>query len=438
MNNKPKTRRQTAQKNRATSRKSTTPKTRSTPPRKSTATGTRRTAPRTRSTSAASSKRQPSLWLRFWAVVLALVIMASAVLIVFEFCTPFKPSNGFKKAPDEIVGVDDIEGAGAGTDEIDGSFIVQNPTAEKGVSVTSKKIARAAYAENGIEETAESAVLVTLTVTPENADLKSTAFTARWKNAESEWAMGKDVSDYIEVKKYPTNQTQETLRQATISLKQPFGEVIEVQASVTDLTDKTVGTVITCNYIKRAEVSAWLYNYDSSQSEPVYTVALENTSNRYIAKPRMTYGIGTVTPVVASKVYMELDGGIVGLMKQAAYDLDHDQGFEPSLKAVDLGNAGSYSYFTGSGLHFRFWGDDITTTGEKELYRKYLVQALSKSTSSHFTIKIEVMFTYGEYSEVKSVYVPQSCEQYNALRFDYSGIIKSTDNVTADMPNVEF
>ena len=412
-------------------------KPRSTTQRRTSATGTRRTAPQTRA-SAAVSKRQPSLWLRFWAVILALVIMVSAVLIVFELCTPFKPSNGFKKAPDEIVGVDDVEGAGTGADEIDGSFIVQNTTAEKGISVTSKKIARAAYAENGIEETAESAVLVTLTVTPENADLKSTAFIPRWKNAESEWATGKDVSEYIEVKKFPTNQTQETLRQATISLKQPFGEVIEVQASVTDLTDKTVSSVITCNYIKRAEVSAWLYNYDSAQRDPLYTVELEHSTNRYIAKPTITYGIGTVTPTVENKVYMELDWGVVGLMKQAAYDLDHDQAFEPSLNAVDLGNAGSYSFFTGSGLYSRFWGEDITTSEQKETYRKYLVQALSKSTSSHFTIKIEVTFTYNEYSEVKSVYVPQSCEQYNALRFDYSRIIKSTDNVTVDTPNVDF
>jgi len=411
--------------------------------RRTTATGTRRTAPRTRSKSAAASKRQPSLWLRFWAVMLALVIMASAVLIVFEFCTPFKPSNGFKKAPDEIVGVDDIEGAGAGTDEIDGSFIVQNPTAEKGVSVTSKKIARAAYAENGIEETAESAVLVTLTVTPENADLKSTAFTARWKNAESEWATGKDVSDYIEVKKYPTNQTQETLRQATISLKQPFGEVIEVQASVTDLTDKTVGTVITCNYIKRIEeVALAMTNGDKPAGTPFdgyIHFSNNNGATPYNLSANCTFGVGTVTPTITKSARIELSEEVINGMKQAAYDLDHDQAFEPSLKAINFYKYGdNLQWRTSVSAYTLFWGDNVTTDEEKETYRKYLVQALSKCTGSCYDVVAEITATYGTFTEEKTVNLPRNTESYSALRIDYSGIIKSTDNVTADTPNVDF
>jgi len=321
---------------------------------------------------------------------------------------------------------------------------VQNPTAEKGVSVTSKKIARAAYAENGIEETAESAVLVTLTVTPENADLKSTAFTPRWKNAASEWATGKEVSDYIEVKKYPTNQTQETLRQATISLKQPFGEVIEVQASVTDLTDKTVGTVITCNYIKRIEETVLtMTNGDEPAGTPFDGYI--HFSNGHGATPynlsvACTFGVGTVTPTITKTARIELSPEVVNGMKQAAYDLDHDQAFEPSLKAINK----FYKY--GDNLQWRtsvsaytlFWGDDVTTDEEKEIYRKYLVQALSKCTGSCYDVVAEITATYGTFTEEKTVNLPRNTESYSTLRIDYSGIIKSTDNVTADTPNIEF
>ncbi len=232
MNNKPKTRRSAAQKNRATTRKSTTSKPRSTTQRRTTATGTRRTAPRTRSATAAASKRQPSLWLRFWAVILALVIMAGAALSIMEWATPKdwkgRPSLWWKEEQTQPETPTNISG---------GTHV--NVTEENGIGLKSAAIAEEDYAANGVSAQAESAYTLTAEVTPSAATYKELIWTTAW-NASDGWAAGKEVSDYVTV-----TPSDDTLS-ATVACAAPFA--VQIQITVTYKHNSNVNATCTVDY----------------------------------------------------------------------------------------------------------------------------------------------------------------------------------------------
>lgn len=62
-----------------------------------------------------------------------------------------------------------------------------------------KTLTSAQYAEYGVSPLAESAYVLTATITPANAYVKGVNWSAAFVNAESEWAAGKSVENYITV-----------------------------------------------------------------------------------------------------------------------------------------------------------------------------------------------------------------------------------------------
>ena len=92
-----------------------------------------------------------------------------------------------------------------------------------GISLMSAKIALEDYEEYGISENAESAVSITATITPAEADDKTVDWSIKWKNASSSWATGKTVTDYVTIT--PTSDGALT---ANAECKQAFGEQIVI------------------------------------------------------------------------------------------------------------------------------------------------------------------------------------------------------------------
>lgn len=109
---------------------------------------------------------------------------------------------------------------------IDGA--VMSDGVNNGIALLTAKLPRSAYSANGISENADTAYVLTATITPDEATDKRVRYTAAWANAESDWAQDKAVSDYLTIK-----QTDYALT-ATVECKQAFGEQIVITCTSMD------------------------------------------------------------------------------------------------------------------------------------------------------------------------------------------------------------
>ena len=100
------------------------------------------------------------------------------------------------------------------------------------------------YATYGVSEQAEKAYTITATVKPEEATNKKVNWSLTFANAESTWAKGKSISDYLTL----TPESNDALR-ATLVCLQAFGETAVV--TVTAQEDSTVKATCNVEYVKR-------------------------------------------------------------------------------------------------------------------------------------------------------------------------------------------
>ncbi len=104
------------------------------------------------------------------------------------------------------------------------------------------------YAAYGVSEQAESAYTIEATIVPEYMDnFVALEWTAEFQNPDSEWAAGKNASDYIKI-----TPTGTLAHSATVECLQAFGEVVVIKAISKD--NASIFGSCTCNY---------LYRYDS-------------------------------------------------------------------------------------------------------------------------------------------------------------------------------
>ena len=166
-------------------------------------------------------------WTGFLAVLLVLVI-AGAAALVGVLSDGFKNWDKFK--PDE-------EQTQEG-----GAVITEGES--NGIKLMSAKISPESYDEYGISPMAETAYQLTATITPENATNKAVDWTIAFVNAESEWATGKTVTDYVTVT--PTSDGALT---ANVECLQAFGE--QVRVTVTSRDNTAVKANATVDYTEK-------------------------------------------------------------------------------------------------------------------------------------------------------------------------------------------
>ena len=91
-------------------------------------------------------------------------------------------------------------------------------------------------------------VTITATVEPDNeAENTGVDWTATWKNAESVWASGKSVSDYVTLT--PGGEDYATSKSVTLENLQPFGEQIIIKATARD--DPEITATCTADYAQK-------------------------------------------------------------------------------------------------------------------------------------------------------------------------------------------
>ena len=186
----------------------------------------------------ANRNKSNKFWTGFLAVLLVLVIAGTAAL-VGVLSDGFKNWDKFK--PDE-------EQTQEG-----GAIITEGES--NGIKLMSAKISPENYDEYGISPMAETAYQLTATITPENATNKAVDWTIAFVNAESEWATGKTVTDYVTV-----TPTADGALTANVECLQAFGE--QVRVTVTSRDNTAVKANATVDYTEK--LSAVKATFDST------------------------------------------------------------------------------------------------------------------------------------------------------------------------------
>ena len=226
------------------------------------------------------------------AVLLSAALLVGGGAVGYGMATDWT----YQKAT-QIEQPDDQEQTTAGN-----AIITPDREASNGIKLMSATISPESYEEYGISTLAESAFSLTVTITPSNATYQSVDIVARWKNAQSEWASGKSVSDYLTI-----NQTSDGSLTATGTVLQAFSEPIEIVATLRgqeEITAKAqvdyVGTLaMDLNYSEAVDVSSDV------------EIVVNGIKN------------GTITPDLTDSVVVRLDvSGVANRIKNYGYTID--------------------------------------------------------------------------------------------------------------------
>ncbi|MCX4384907.1 MAG: hypothetical protein OSJ39_03830 [Clostridia bacterium] len=225
---------------------------------------------------------------RFFSGLLALVVLGGATLGGLELwgAGKQKPSNWFKQ-----------EVAEEGEADLIAGNVVMGDNEQNGIALTAYALSAEEYAENGVSEEAETAVKIKVNFTPANTTDKRLRASLSFKNAQSTWASGKTVTDYVTAS---VNQ-QEIL----LTCSEAFGEKIELRI---DTNHENVYATVAVDYIARpTEVvldigsliqtgmnnGKPIYNFDDY--DPIITF----NEYKYVFDPFIhEFGVGTLRPSI--------------------------------------------------------------------------------------------------------------------------------------------
>ena len=166
-----------------------------------------------------------------------------------------------------------------------------------GLSLQAYALSAEEYAENGVSEEAENAVKIKVNFTPANTTDKRLQASLSFKNAQSTWASGKTVTDYVTAS---VNQ-QEIL----LTCSEAFGEKIELRI---DTNHENVYATVAVDYIARPTEVAFnvvsLTQTGMNGSKPVYNFnnfdsKITFNGYKYVFSPYIReFGVGTLRPSI--------------------------------------------------------------------------------------------------------------------------------------------
>lgn len=316
------------------------------------------------------------------------------------------------------------------TDGIDGALI--NPRESHGISLMA---AQAAVSADGISPQAETGTLITATLYPATA-IAVLDWTAEFKNANSSWANGKTVTDFLKVT--PTSDGALT---ATVECLKAFGEQIIIKA--TSRTDESVYGTCTADYAKRfttAELTFASTGFTVCDDEKIgenVAIPLYNftASSPYWRDPESSgyaevycSGVGTVAPeIVSTKIEVKVSDAFLSLYNAAPYYSVNGNTTECLYKDW---------YATGSnGLIYADLIDNMakpfaqnSNWCNSDDYTGFL-SALATYNSTDFYVRITATLQYGEnrIEEVKEYpcmfYRNSEVFRASSLSLDRSGLV---------------
>lgn len=269
--------------------------------------------------------------------------------------------NSWGKGTEQEQPADEEQGEETGEEQEQGGMLVEEGDSN-GISLMSVKIAAADYDEYGISPMAESAQLLTATITPDTAADKAVDWSVSFVNPSSEWSKEHSVTDCVTVT--PTSDGALT---ATVECLQAFGE--QVKITVTSRANSSATAECTVDYQKRLDSFTWSAAYDGSNFDdstnitwnffgesdstaltlPVYqfdTWGFHSfmTFEGNVIVP--TWGVGTVDSELGNVyLYVNYDSGLKSAMASEGFTLGRDA----DDSGWSLVSSGSYDtlYFCG-------------------------------------------------------------------------------------------
>ncbi len=312
---------------------------------------------------------------------------------------------------------------------------VVTPDEQNGIALAAKEIERKEFGKYGISEQADAAYILTAIFAPENTTDKRIRASLSFKNADSEWANGKTVTDYVSI-----NIDQ---REIILTCLQAFGEQINLRV---DTNYENVYATTTIDYIARStDVTVGMGTLTQTgvgdYDKPVYTIGGDNSTMTFkqgsaglygVVPGFVKHGVGTLLPSVRlTKVELTFDQYIVtGCHLSDCCTV----GYESVGEEAKISNG-----FNGNeGLGYAF-------TANQEL----LMQLLHSNTSNEGRVLAELSYYVAEgypYITCKA-----TCEVYygdkvistevvskkNILTY-FSALFTPADNVTLDDNNIIF
>lgn len=184
-----------------------------------------------------------------------IVILLAAIIVLVcgigsswftngDFATWF---NSWGKGTEQEQPADEEQGEETGEEQEQGGMLIEEGE-NSGTVLAMSVITEEQYADYGVSEEAESAQLLTATLSPVDATYTTATWSTAWANAESEWANGKTVTDYVTVSATETNALS-----AVVENLQAFGEQIIITLSVSGAG--TVSATCTVDYAQRVDES---------------------------------------------------------------------------------------------------------------------------------------------------------------------------------------
>ena len=181
-----------------------------------------------------------------------------------------------------------------------GNLAVEDVTTTPGMRLNVKRLS-APYTggdpDAGIATVAEDAYQLTATVLPADAADKTVKYSVAWSNANSTWAKGKTVTDYVSVTQASTGSLI-----ATAACKQAFGEPIVV--TVTSNNNSSAKATATLHYKQKVAYFQICDSYGDMWEDPTdyteYSTALsDNLSTAIYVDFSYDYADATVFGSVA-------------------------------------------------------------------------------------------------------------------------------------------
>lgn len=140
-----------------------------------------------------------------------------------------------------------------GEDSSGGGEVSTEAGVSHGIRLAAVKLASSEYEAYGVSAQAESAYTLTATITPSDAANKAVDWTIAFKNASSEWASGKTVTEYATV-----TPSADGALTAVVENVAAFGEQIVVKATSRDNAEAYA--TCTVEYLQRT--TGYTFNLD--------------------------------------------------------------------------------------------------------------------------------------------------------------------------------
>lgn len=334
---------------------------------------------------------------------------------------------------------------------MDGGMVVGNAQ-NGGVALMSARIMSAEYEDYGVNALADKAYTLTATIEPSDATNKAVTYTAAWKNANSTWAKGKDVADYVTVQ-----QASEGSLNATVTCLQAFGEQVIITCTVTDNID--LQATCTVDYLRKplganlnitvtgahSGSAEWNFNY-ANQNASVDFPLLKNVSSfdqDWVfgwCNVSPSGGTGTCGNYDFSEVYSDtytIDNSVSGMtswdvcITQEYYDVLDSLGFSLTCQSEEYtGQVGKDGGLSVGNLIYNFWA-----TGTFSTYQEYVdLRTALKPLAGKTMFRIRYYFVSTADDDLESGYT----QTYNVSFSSSSFANILADGVSLDNSSIIF